>query len=179
RVAAQEPEGLREVLVPIAAAHSIPDLRLVVPSAGVHQGPELLCIARRTAGGFARQSVRFPRESLDLLDSAPAFQHVRDERGDDALLLAPVEVRPASPVVLDLQVDSLLEEKRDACFLVPAEARDPWVRRVLEHLVRGPGLSSKETEIDLGLEDAGRDPIGEDGAIVAREPTELLLLAVG
>src|SRR3989442_4989649 len=120
-VTAEQPEGLREVLIPIAAAHAVPDLRLVVPSARVHESPELLRIAGRTAGGFARPGVRLPREALDLPDPTTAFQPVRHERGNDALLLASVQGRTAPPVVLDLQVDFLLEEGRDARILASAQ----------------------------------------------------------
>src|SRR5256712_10685278 len=87
-VTAEQPEGLREVLIPIAAAHAVPDLRLVVPSARVHESPELLRIAGRTAGGFPRQGVRFPGPALPLPVPTTSVPHPLHGRRNDALSLA-------------------------------------------------------------------------------------------
>src|SRR5207244_5391995 len=84
----------------------------------------------------------------------------------------------APPVFLDLQVHAELQQESDGRILVPAEARDPRVRGVLEHLVRGPRLPAEETQVDLGAEDARVDSILKDLPVVPGETAELLILDV-
>src|SRR6266540_5043284 len=119
-MAPEQLKGAGERLVPIAAAHPIPDVGLVVPTARVDQRPELLRIARRTSGRLPHERIRLADESFDLLDSAPAFEHVRRKRGDDPPFLPAVQIGPAPPVLLRLEVDPELEEERNARFLVAA-----------------------------------------------------------
>src|SRR6266699_1772006 len=167
-----------ERLVPVAAAHPISDVGLVVPTARVDQGPELLRIARRASGRLPDEGVRLSDEALDLLDSAPAFEHVGRKGRDDSALLPAVQIGPAPPVFLHLQVDPEFEEERDARLLVAAKPRNPRVGGVLQHLVCGPGLPSEEPKVDLRRNDAGGDAVLEDRAVVPGESAELLVLDV-
>src|SRR5436189_5901544 len=70
-VSAQETEGLREGILAVPAAHSVTHLRLIVSTARVDQGPELLRIAGRTSGGLADERVRLPAQPLTSLRTAP------------------------------------------------------------------------------------------------------------
>ena len=142
-MAAQEPQGLSEELVAVAAADAIADLRLVVSAAGIHQRPEFLRVPGRASRGFSDQGVRLAGKPFRFLHTAAAFEHVRDEGGHDPPLLSVVKVRPTPPVLLHLEVDPQLEQEGDARILIPAEPRDPGVGGVLQHLVGRPGLAAE------------------------------------
>src|SRR2546425_13341098 len=100
------------------------------------------------------------------------------ERRPHALLFSPVKVGPASPMILDLQVDPEFQEEGDTRLFVPAEPGNPRVRRVLEHLVRGPCLSAEESQIEFCLHYARGDAVRKDLAVAPRESPELLVLHV-
>src|SRR5207249_614874 len=66
-VAAQEPQGLSQELLAVAAANAVADLRLVVAAAGIHERPELLRVPRRASRGFPDQGVRLAGEPFRFL----------------------------------------------------------------------------------------------------------------
>src|SRR5207249_4271737 len=85
------------VVLAVAAANAVADLRLVVAATGIHERPELLRVPRRASRGFPNQGVRLAGKPFRFLRPAAAFEHVRDERGHDPPFLSVVQVRPTPP----------------------------------------------------------------------------------